>query len=138
MPVKQPSQMPLPWQSTCHQVGPNLRPAGVHAFPAALGRGQACSQQLFFPTLQEGYCIPQDDLSFTASTELVPATPAVTASKIRPLTSPLLMPELGGTPVEAAYTPAVPATVRAIRTFCILLHALEMYSPFVNNAHLCI
>jgi hypothetical protein len=36
--------------------------------------------------------------------------------------------------VEAAYASAVPTTVRAIRTLCTLLHALEMYSPFVNAA----
>jgi hypothetical protein len=67
------------------------------------------------------------DLSFTASTEPVCTTPAVTASEIRPLTSPPPTPELVGTPVEATYTPAVPATVRGIRTLCTLLHALEMY-----------
>ncbi len=40
----------------------------------------------------------------------------------------------GRTPMEAAYTHAVPATVWEICTLCTLLHALEMYSPFVNTA----
>jgi hypothetical protein len=77
--------------------------------------------------------MPPDDLSFTAPTDVVSATPADTAGEIKPLTSPPLTPELGGTPVEAAYAPAGPATEWGVNTLFTLLLTLEMYSPFVNT-----
>jgi hypothetical protein len=89
----------------------------------------------FCPTLQRGFTT-WDDSSFAASTVVLSATPADTASEIRPLTSPPLTLELGGMPVEAAYAPAEPITVRRRRTLCTHLHALEMYNQFVNSAGL--
>jgi hypothetical protein len=56
----------------------------------------------FFLTLREGFCTPQDGLSFEVSTAVVPTATAGTASNVGPLTSPPPRPELVGTPVETA------------------------------------
>ncbi len=111
----------LPPSRTCFQTRwcPRL--------PSNLRRGQEYVEELFLSHSVGGFCTPQNNLSFTASTEAVPATPADPASEIRPLTSPPSLPELRGTSVEADYTSAGTATVQGIHTLCALLHTLEMY-----------
>jgi hypothetical protein len=99
--MKQPSQPPPSWQSASPQAGLVFRPAGVQDFPATLGEVE-----------------PWDDLSFTASKEPVPAMPASPPARLDFKLASSDARAQGGTPVEAAYTPAVPATVREIHTFC--------------------
>ncbi len=107
----------------------------VFNFPTTPVEVEYTPGKLFCPTLRRGFT-SWDDSSFAASTEALSATPADTASEIRPLTSPPPTPKLGGIPVEAAYAPAEPTTVRRECTLCTLLHALEMYNKFVNSARL--
>jgi hypothetical protein len=47
---------PPPQWSACHQVGLIFRPAGVHAFPATPGEVEYAPGNLFYPTLQGGFC----------------------------------------------------------------------------------
>jgi hypothetical protein len=88
------------------------------------------TRELFLSQPAGGYNAPRDNLCLPASTEVVPATTAVTANKIRPLTSPPPMPEFGGTPIEAGYAPAGLATVHSpldgnVQYFC--QHCLPIY-----------
>jgi hypothetical protein len=61
-------------------------------------RSGKCSGSVFILPCGGVFGMPWDDLSFTASTEAVPATPVDTASEIRPLTSPPPIPVLAWDP----------------------------------------